>query len=268
MIASDGVWEFIDSQQAVDLIAKFISKGSTVCTRPLRTHPSVNSQWCALVRVPAHYFPADWRPPNAPAWPLHDMRGSRGVGDARAVRPLRALSDACRPDGRDCAPAGLMGVCARIRRRSRSSSRQLRPSGAKRRGITVMTSPPSASKSAMGSSRRLSREPGQGAWAPPRQHAGNSRWPCLNSHANGHDNGRQHASGIPRCSWPEGNLAQHSAISPNTARDARGQSAISPNTARPRPELARYPSGSTQASVVCVCMYLQQLIASRVHSHI
>ena len=104
---------------------------------------------------------ADWRPPNAPAWPLHDMRGSRGVGDARAVRPLRALSDACRPDGRDCAPAGLMGVCARIRRRSRSSSRQLRPSGAKRRVITVMTSPPSASKSAMGFSRRVSREPGQ-----------------------------------------------------------------------------------------------------------
>jgi hypothetical protein len=121
--------------------------------------------------------------------------------------------------------------------------------------ITVMTSPPSASKSAMGSSRRLSREPGQGAWAPPRQHAGNSRWPCLNSHANGHDNGRQHASGLPRCSWPERDLAQHSAISPNTARDARGQSAISPNTARPRPELARYPSGSTQASDVCVCMY-------------
>jgi hypothetical protein len=128
-----------------------------------------------------------------------------------------------------------MGVRARIRRRSRSSSRQLRPSGAKRRGITVMTSPPSASKSAMGSSRRLSREPGQGAWAPPRQHAGNSRWPCLNSHANGHDNGRQHASGLPRCSWPERDLAQHSAISPNTARDARGQSAISPNTARSRP---------------------------------
>jgi hypothetical protein len=183
--------------------------------------------------------------------------------------------------------------------------------------ITVMTSPPSASKSAMGSSRRLSREPGQGAWAPPRQHAGNSRWPCLNSHANGHDNGRQHASGLPRCSWPERDLAQHSAISPNTARDARGQSAISPNTARyrptqramlvararsrptqrdiaqhsarcswperdlaqhsaispntardargqsaispntarPRPELARSPSGSTQASDVCVCMY-------------
>jgi len=42
------------------------------------------------------------------------MRGSRGVGDARAVRPLRALSDACRPDGRDCAPAGLIGVIARL----------------------------------------------------------------------------------------------------------------------------------------------------------
>ena len=110
----------------------------------------------------------------------------------------------------------------------------------------MMTSPPSASKSVMGSSRRLSREPGQGAWAPPRQHAGNSRWPCLNSHANGHDNGRQHASGMPRCSWPERDLAQHSATSPRTCEVSLGQ----------------------YTGFRCVRVHVQQLIASRVHSQV
>jgi len=104
VIASDGVWEFIDSQQAVDLIAKFISKGSTVCTRPLRNPPLCEfTVVCTRPRPRALLPLRTGAPPNAPAWPPHDMRGSRGVGDARAVRPLRALSDACRPDGRDCA---------------------------------------------------------------------------------------------------------------------------------------------------------------------
>ena len=84
VIASDGVWEFIDSQQAVDLIAKFISKGSTVCTRPLRTHTSVNSQWCALVRVPAHYFPCGLATPHCPC--LAAPRNARQPGGGRCAR--------------------------------------------------------------------------------------------------------------------------------------------------------------------------------------
>jgi hypothetical protein len=91
VIASDGVWEFIDSQQAVDLIAKFISKGSTVCTRPLRTHPSVNSQWCETSASPRTNSLAEW-PPQCPclAAPRHARQpgGGRCARGATLARPL------------------------------------------------------------------------------------------------------------------------------------------------------------------------------------
>lgn len=80
VIASDGVWEFIDSQQVVDLVAKSISKGSTVCTRPL----------------PRALLPLrTGAPPTLPKISCvaaqNDMLGSRGMCVATLVRSLSCL---------------------------------------------------------------------------------------------------------------------------------------------------------------------------------